>query len=200
MRQPCWKTTTIAGLNTMQVIVLLLLTGLLLAGAGCTGTDQGEKSPAQATVTSPAPGPAEANATLVAFVNEAAGYAQSRGSGAALQEFSNPKGSFVRGDLYIYAYGFNGTTLAHPVNPETIGKLREGEIGRFVREMGAVVKNGSGFYRFEYINPAHNNRLEAKLGYGVQVEDDWWLGSGVYLGPVEISGTAGTGPQNTPGR
>ena len=110
-----------------------------------------------------------------------------------LQEFSNPNGSFMQGDLYIYAYGYNGTTLAHPVNPETIGKIREGRIGEFVRDMGAVVKNGSGFYRFTYINPAHNNTLEAKLGYGVQVEEDWWIGSGIYLGPVESPAPQGTG-------
>jgi hypothetical protein len=44
----------------------------------------------------------------------------------------------------MYAYGFNGTTLAHPVNPEAVGKTREGAIGVFVTEMSEVVRNGSG--------------------------------------------------------
>jgi len=54
--------------------------------------------------------------------------------------------------------------------------------------MGAGVRNGSGFYRFTYINPAHNRTLESKMGYGVKVDDDWWLGSGVYTGPVQQAG------------
>ena len=125
------------------------------------------------------------NETLVAFVDSAVAYVKAQGKEKALEEFSNPNGSFVRGELYIYAYDFNGTTLAHPINPEAIGKKREGANGVFVMEMGNVVRNGSGFYPFVYVNPAHNRTLETKLGYGVKIDDTWWLGSGIYTGPVE---------------
>ena len=163
----------------------LVILGIVLLSAGCT----------QNTASNPARTPAEtpvvpqvtyvSNETLVAFVDDAVAYARTRGTEKALAEFSNRNGSFIRGELYIYAYGFNGTTLAHPVNPETIGKVREGSPGVFVREMGEVVRNGSGFYRFTYINPGHNNTLESKLGYGAQVDETWWVGSGIYTGPVE---------------
>lgn len=127
------------------------------------------------------------NETLVAFVESAAIYVKTHGREKALAEFNNPNGSFIQGELYIYAYDFNGTTLAHPVNPEKVGKNRldEGATGIFVKEMGDIVRNGSGFYRFYYINPLHNRTLESKLGYGVKIDDEWWLGSGVYTGPVE---------------
>lgn len=157
---------------------------LFLMGAGCSQVPS-------APVSSPAGvSPAlqdfsAANETLVDFVGEAVAYAQAHGNERALAEFNNKNGSFVRGNLYIYAYGFNGTTLAHPVNPESVGKKREGANGIFVTEMGKVVRNGSGFYPFVYINPQHNRTLETKLGYGARVDDDWWLGSGIYLGPVE---------------
>ncbi len=162
---------------------------LFLVTAGCTQNQTGVASPApekmgvapQVTYTS--------NETLVAFVESAVAYEKANGRERALAEFNNKNGSFIREELYIYAYGFNGTTLAHPVNPESVGKLREGANGVFVKEMSAVIKNGSGYYRFVYINPAHNNTLESKLGYGIPINEDWWLGSGVYEGPMNPAAT-----------
>ena len=61
---------------------------------------------------------------MVAFVQEAVAYAKQNGKEKALAEFSNRNGSFFRGVLYIYAYDYNGTTIAHPVNPEKIGVNR----------------------------------------------------------------------------
>jgi cytochrome c len=157
---------------------------LFLISAGCTQDQTGISTPAPAR---PGPSPQvtyTSNETLVAFVESAVAYEKAHGREKALAEFNNKNGSFIQGELYIYAYAFNGTTLAHPVNPESIGKLREGANGVFVKEMGAVIKNGSGYYRFVYINPLHNNTLESKLGYGAPIDGDWWLGSGVYEGPM----------------
>jgi len=172
--------------------ILVLLVGIILLTAGCTQSPAttAPASPAQPSIPSPVNTLASrneaytSNETLVAFVGSAVSYVKTHGMENALKEFNNPNGSFIQGELYIYAYAYNGTTLAHPVNPESVGKIREGPNGVFVTEMGSVVKNGSGFYRFTYINPLHNNTLESKLGYGAQVDDDWWLGSGAYQGPV----------------
>ncbi|OPX65254.1 MULTISPECIES: cache domain-containing protein [unclassified Methanoregula] len=160
---------------------------LFLVSSGCTGGQSGVQLTAKAVPVVSQHQTDRSNETLVAFVENAAAYVKTNGAQKALAEFSNPNGSFIRGELYIYAYGFNGTTLAHPVNPESIGKIREGAIGVFVTEMGEVVRNGSGFYRFTYVNPQHNGILESKLGYGVKIDDDWWIGSGVYTGPVETA-------------
>jgi signal transduction histidine kinase len=172
----------------MKKEFILLLVFLILAtslfSAGCLQNQSGTLPATPVNTPAIQPVKYTSNETLVAFVNRAAAYAREQGTTKALAEFNNRNGTFFEGELYIYAYGFNGTTLAHPVNPESIGKLREGELGVFVREMGHVVRNGSGYYRFTYINPQHNGTLESKLGYGVQVSDDWWLGSGVYNGPV----------------
>jgi cytochrome c len=166
-------------------LMSLLIVCLFLVSAGCTENRSGATPPPEAVQ---APLPQEnftPNETLVAFVGDAAAFVKDHGAKRALAEFNNPNGSFIRGELYIYAYGFNGTTLAHPVNPEAVGKTREGAIGDFVTQMGAVVRNGSGFYRFTYINPSHHRTLESKLGYGIKIDEDWWIGSGVYTGPVE---------------
>ena len=52
------------------------------------------------------------NETLVAFVDEVVRYAQAHGKEHALAEFSNPNGSFVRGELCLYAYGFDSVVIA----------------------------------------------------------------------------------------
>ena len=176
------------------LISISLVLVLLLITAGCTQPSSSTVPTAvQTTVPPTIPAMPDKtvgagvtpNETLVAFVNEAIVYAKTHGKEAALAEYSKKNGSFVRGELYIYAYDFNGTTLAHPVNPEAVGKKREGANGVFVTEMGNVVRNGSGFYPFVYVNPGRNRTLETKLGYGVKIDDTWWLGSGIYTGPVE---------------
>lgn len=176
----------------MKKAFLLFLTLMLLCllfAAGCTQAQPGAV-PVPAAQNEPVPKATyTTNETLVAFVDSAVAYAKANGQKKALAEFNNPHGSFIQGELYIYAYAFNGTTLAHPVNPEAVGKLREGANGVFVKEMGAVVRNGSGYYRFVYVNPLHNNTLESKLGYGAPIDDDWWIGSGVYEGPMNPAAT-----------
>jgi signal transduction histidine kinase len=169
------------------IIVLLIILSLLLVAAGCT-------QPAPATVT-PSPtvpaAPAAVSSTkdeMVAFVKEAAAYAKSHDKNASLAEFSNRNGSFIHGDLYIYAYDFNGITLAHPFNPEKIGVDRINEkdaLGTlFITNLRDAARNESGFVEFAYINPANNYTVEKKLGYVEKVDNDWWLGSGIYFGPV----------------
>jgi polar amino acid transport system substrate-binding protein len=121
---------------------------------------------------------------LVAFVDSAVAYAHAVGKERALAEFSNPNGSFVKGELYIYAYDFNGLTIAHPFNPEKIGINRitekDARGNLFIKNLRDAALNGSGFVTFYYINPAHNRTVEQKLGYVKKVDDTWWLGSGIY--------------------
>jgi hypothetical protein len=172
---------------TISFTVMLVL-GLSLISAGCMQSESGAAvlTVPQAHYTS--------NETLVAFVESAVAYVKENGKEAALAEFNDPNGSFVRGELYIYAYDFNGTTLAHPVNPEKVGVNRlneiEGDVGTFLREMNDAVRNGDGFGRIAYINPTRDRMLESKLAYGVQVDEEWWLGSGIYTGPADLPAAA----------
>ena len=168
------------------LFLAVLVAGMFLA-AGCTQARNGviNYTPAQGDS---GQGNLTSNATLVAFVDSAVAYAQAEGREKALAEFSDPNGTFVRGELYIYACDFNGSTLAHPFNPEKIGvnRLHETDAagGLFIANLRDAARNGSGFVRFSYINPAHNRAIESKLGYVEKVDDDWWLGSGVYTGPA----------------
>lgn len=140
---------------------------------------------------------------MVAFVDEAVAYARANGKEKALAEFSNRNGSFIRGELYIYAYDFNGTTVAHPVNPEKIGvnRLYEKDAtgSYFIKNLRDAAINGSGFVTYTYINPAHNNTVEQKLGYVRNVDDTWWLGSGIYYGAFDPPVPATSGAPATMG-
>jgi signal transduction histidine kinase len=184
---------------TSRVISILLILSFLLMASGCT---QPATTPAPANTIAPAP--VSTNETMVAFVKEAVAYARTHGKEAALAEYDKKNGSFFRGDLYIYAYNFNGTTIAHPVNPEKIGVNRLDEkdaLGNyFIRELRDKAFNGSGFVEYYYINPVHNNTVEKKLGYVERAGDDWWLGSGIYFGPfVPAATTAAQVPSTSLG-
>ena len=174
------------------IITFAIILSLLLCASGCTQPAPSAPSGIPATT-----GPASTKETMVAFVREAVAYAHTHGKAAALAEFSNRNGSFFRGDLYIYAYDFNGTTIAHPVNPEKIGVNRLDEkdaVGNyFIRDLRDAALNSSGFVEYYYINPTHNNAVEKKLGYVERAGDDWWLGSGIYFGRPEPSAMP-TGP------
>jgi len=166
--------------------ILALIFGLFLITAGCTQNQPAETVNIVETDENINSETYLSNETLVAFVDSAAEYVKEYGKERALSEFNNPNGSFIDGELYIYAYTYNGTTLAHPVSPEKVGinRMDEGETGVFLREYIESVKNGSGFYTLNYVNPAHNLTLESKLVYGVKIDDEWWLGSGIYKGPA----------------
>ncbi|MBN2735253.1 MAG: cache domain-containing protein [Methanomicrobiaceae archaeon] len=166
--------------------ILALILGLFLITAGCTQNQPAETVNIVETDENLGSDNYISNETLVAFVDSAVEYVKKYGKEKALLEFNNPNGSFIDGELYIFAYTFNGTTLAHPVSPEKVGvnRMDEGETGIFLRDCIELVKNGSGFNTINYLNPAHNLTPESKLVYCVKIDDEWWLGSGIYTGPV----------------
>ena len=134
------------------IFSLIVILSLFLLASGCTQTAAGNAT-ATPTVTAaaePVITPAlTTNETLVAFVKEAVSYAKTNGRDAAIAEFNKANGSFVRGELYLYAYDFNGTTIAHPFNPEKIGINRINETDAhgnyFIKDLRDAAKNGTGF-------------------------------------------------------
>ncbi|MDD5712122.1 MAG: cache domain-containing protein [Smithellaceae bacterium] len=123
-------------------------------------------------------------AEVVAFVKEAVAYAKENGKQKALKEFMNRKGPFVRGELYIYAYDFNGTVISHGGQPGLVGKnligMKDKNGVMVIQGLIKLAKSGGGWLRYLWPNPLHNNAVEPKLGYVEKVDDTWWLGSGMY--------------------
>jgi signal transduction histidine kinase len=145
---------------------------------------------------------------LVSFVESAAAYAKENGKEKALKEFDNKTGQFVKDGLYIFAADLNGTTIATPFqhytslpliferangfNPDFIGrnwlnKTDPNGVQFPENEIDALRTEASWFDYYIFRNPAHNNKPELKLGYEMKVDDDWYVGSGIYLSNISAT-------------
>ncbi len=123
--------------------------------------------------------------SLKSFVGEAIAYANTNGKDAAIAEFNDQNGMFVRGNLYVYAFDYNGTTLALPYQPQLIGKelsgLQDPYGVNYTRVEIFLAHQGGGFIFYHYYNPARNMTLEPKMSYVQKVDETWWLGAGTYI-------------------
>ncbi len=121
---------------------------------------------------------------LVAFVEKAFEYTHVHGRETALQEFNNQTGQFVDGELYIFAYDMNGTTLALPFQPELLGTSRwnatDANGTAYIQDLIATAKSGGGFVRYLYADPADNFTVKQKLSYVMMVDQNWIIGAGTY--------------------
>ena len=117
------------------------------------------------------------------MVEQAVAYLKANGQEKALKEFNNPKGKFVKGELYVFAYDMNGVMVAQPMNPGNVGKnlLNEPDSkGKFFRkEINELAKTkGSGFVDYTFLNPV-SKKEEAKTTY-LQKEGDLIICCGAY--------------------
>jgi polar amino acid transport system substrate-binding protein len=121
-----------------------------------------------------------------AFLNEAVSYANDYGIKRALEEFNNRSGSFVRGDLYIFAYDINGTNIAHPFKPELIGQKGLSDINGVdvVGREIALARRGGGAMYIVFPNPVHENKDEPKLIYIKDINNSIYVGAGSYLSNI----------------
>ncbi len=117
------------------------------------------------------------------MVEQAVAYLKANGQEKALKEFNNPKGKFVKGEMYVFAYDLNGVMKAHPVNPELIGKNLYNEADSkgklFRKEIVELAKTkGSGLVDYSYLNPV-TKKEESKTTY-IQKEGDLIVCCGAY--------------------
>jgi cytochrome c len=131
-------------------------------------------------------------AEVVAFVEKAVAYVKANGKEKALKEFGDPKGEFIKGELYLYAYDLKGVCLAHATMPDRVGKEFANEKdskGYAVMQecLRIMAAKDRGWFRFHWLNPA-TGKIEPKLGYIMKMDNSWFLGSGTY--GAEASGAA----------
>jgi polar amino acid transport system substrate-binding protein len=123
------------------------------------------------------------------FVTDARAYALANGRQKAVTEFNTLNGSFVRGDLYIFAYDYNGTVLAWPYRPDQIGVNRfnaTDSVGTHqIQAMITTARNGGGMVDYYSVNPS-TNTTQLKISYVTDVDGTWLLGSGRYLEPGPV--------------
>jgi cytochrome c len=118
------------------------------------------------------------------LVEEAASYYQTNGKDATLKELNDPKGKFVKGDLYVFAYALSdGANIAHPFNPKLIGKnfleVPDPDGKHFRKEIWNQAKTqGAGWVDYKYVNP-NTKQVESKTTYSQKV-GEIILSCGVY--------------------
>lgn len=94
-------------------------------------------------------------------------------------------------DGYFFVYDLKGTNLAHPRQPELVGKnlweLRDPNGLTVIQHLISVAKSGGGFQRYVWRKPSTGLDTD-KLGYVVQLDRwGWMLGTGIYLDDVAAS-------------
>jgi len=136
---------------------------------------------------------------LARFVDNATAYAREHGREAALREFNSVNGTFINGDLYVFAYDMNGTVIALPYQQGLLGTDRTGITDtngvKFIDRLKELAKEGGGSVYYTYPNPEHGYREEFKFATVRPVDDQWFVGSGFYLSGLP-SGFNGTEREN----
>ncbi len=124
---------------------------------------------------------------VVEFVREGLTYARKHGKEALLREAMNPAGPFLQGDLYFFAFDFNGIVLAHGDSPSLVGEnlfnLSNKNGKQLIQELIKAAQNGDGWAEY-YWPSAKKKTIEKKLGYVIKLDDTCWLGSGFCVSAV----------------
>jgi hypothetical protein len=123
--------------------------------------------------------------TLILRVKNAVSHAEKVGKKQAIMDFNDLSKPFANGGEYIFAYGYDGTTLALPHQQDIIGQNRMNFTdiygSRVTEQEIQMAMNGGGFIYVVYNNPDTENN-ELKLCYVLPAGDDWLVGSGIYTG------------------
>ncbi len=120
-----------------------------------------------------------------AFVEKGLAYAAQNGKEAAFSAFSNPKGGFIKNDLYLFVQDFEGLTLAHGANPTLLGKnlynIKDEDGNQFFKQMIDLAKTqNTGWVKYKWSHP-ETKQIMKKIAYVSRIPgSDCVLGCGAY--------------------
>lgn len=118
------------------------------------------------------------------FVNEGVSLCKEKGVEACLKEFNNPKGAFIRGELYMFAYDFNGVNKALGSNPKIVGKnlykLKDASGLMLIQELIKIAQtDGEGWLDYKWSHPI-KKKIADKRSYIKRIDGDMFIGTGFY--------------------
>ena len=123
----------------------------------------------------------------VAMVKKAGAYMDKNGRDKAIAAFNDPKGEFIKGDLYVFMFGTTGeqqgVALAHGQNAKMVNKnLTELNAGGVfpIKEFLKVANSpaGKGWVSYKWPNSVSKN-MEDKSTY-IEKFGDVLIGVGIY--------------------
>jgi methyl-accepting chemotaxis protein len=124
----------------------------------------------------------------VALVKRGVEHVRAVGTERALKDFHDPRGGFVEGECYIYAFNHEGVLLASPFRPDLLGVDQSEHVDhdgkKYVREILRIARTmGRGWCDYRSTNPV-TRRPEAKSAY-IECTDDLIIGCGIYSDETE---------------
>jgi cytochrome c len=120
-----------------------------------------------------------------AMVEKGAAFWKANGKDKAIAEFNNPKGQFVKGDIYIHVQDFNGVMLANGGNQKLVGQnhleVKDASGKFFVKEQIDTAKSkGSGWVSYMWTNPA-TKKVQQKTAWVQKVDgENIFIGCGIW--------------------
>lgn len=128
---------------------------------------------------------------LDSFVRDAASFAREAGKDEAFRVFNDQKRRFCKGEQYIFAYDMNGTVLAPPYQQGLVGEnridVRDGNGVEYIRAMVTLASRVGGHIYYVYPNPSAGFSERLKIPSVVPVDNEWFVGSGIYLPQVDAA-------------
>lgn len=117
------------------------------------------------------------------FVQKAADYLKTQSKEKALKDFSDPKGPFVQGELYLIAMDFEGKMLAHGAKPAMAGmnllRMKDPNGLDLIVELIKTARQGSGWVNYHWEHPI-TKKVRPKSTFVVKIDDGLWIGAGIY--------------------
>ncbi len=116
---------------------------------------------------------------------EAFKYVQEKGFSAGCVEFSNPKGTFVFKDLYIFVIDLKGNVLAHGGDPKLVNtnqyNLKDSTGKFFIQQFISLMQTKSeAWMKYKWRN-YDNQQIQSKVAFLKKVDNNTFMGCGSYL-------------------
>jgi len=146
-----------------KVIAVILVMGLLMVGVAYAAMGTAKEATAN--------------------VDKAIAFFKANGKAKAFAAFNDPRGQFVKNDLYIYVVDMKGDIVSHGANKALIGQhfidIKDADGKLFFREIVNVAKKkGSGWVNYKWTNPV-SKKVEPKSAY-VKKSGDYIYCCGIY--------------------
>jgi cytochrome c len=110
---------------------------------------------------------------------------QAEGREAALKAINEPKGPFVKGDLYVFALNMDNKMLAHPFDKKVLNLSMNNVVDangdRFFTKMKEVAeKQGSGWVEYTWAKPGEEGAKRKKSYIMKLPGEEMYVGAGYY--------------------
>lgn len=126
---------------------------------------------------------ADEKAEAVKMVKDAVALYKASGMEKTLDALNDPKGQFVKGSLFVFAFDENGTLLANATAPDKVGQnlleVPDSKGKKFRKEFVELAKSaGSGWVDYTNINP--KTKLDEPKSSYIEKAGELIIGCGIY--------------------